>query len=76
MNWPWWLQLLGLLLGFAGALLITMSQRPGHSISEGRASGEVPYVVLESPRAWTWGLRLLCGGFILQFAALLFMACA
>ena len=67
----WWLQMGGLLIGFVGALFLTISQRPGGGVYEGRPRGEVPYLVLEYPRLWLWGLRLLCAGFLLQFAHLI-----
>ncbi len=56
----WWLQLPGLVLGFLGALFLTISQQPGGGIFAGRATGEVPYLVLEYPRLWGVGLWLLC----------------
>jgi len=47
-------------------MLVTFSQRAGHSISEGRPDGERPYVVLESAARWNLGLALLCVGFAFQ----------
>jgi hypothetical protein len=67
----WCLQLAGLLVGFVGALLVTVSQRSGKNAFEGRAAGEeVAYVVLEYPRLWTSGLWLLSAGFVLQLISL------
>jgi len=67
----WWLSLAGLLAGFLGALFLTISQQPDRGIAEGRPHGrEVYHLVLERPRLWTWGLWLLCGGFLLQLVSL------
>jgi hypothetical protein len=49
------LQLAGLVVGFAGALLLTISQRPGE-IYQGTGRGEVAYIVLGYPRLWKLGL--------------------
>ena len=72
MNATAWLQLIGLLVGFAGALLLTISQRPGGGIFAGRPGGEVPYLVLEYPRLWKCGLWLLCLGFLFQLLSFFF----
>ena len=59
------LQLAGLIIGFAGALLLTISQRQGQ-IYQGTSIGEVAYIVLAHPRLWRLGLCLLVGGFVIQ----------
>jgi hypothetical protein len=59
------LQLAGLIVGFAGALLLTISQRPGE-IYQGTSKGEVAYIVLAHPRLWKTGLWLLVAGFVIQ----------
>ena len=59
------LQIAGLVVGFAGALLLTISQRPGE-IYQGTSRGEVAYIVLAHPRLWKLGLWLLVGGFVVQ----------
>ncbi len=55
----WWLQLGGLVLGFLGALFVTISQQPGGGVFEGRRSGEVAYLVLEHSRLWKAGLAVM-----------------
>jgi hypothetical protein len=72
----WWLQLLGLLLGFLGALFVTIAQQPGGGVFEGRPGGEVAYLALEYPRLWKVGLWLLCAGFVFQGASLFFPGAA
>jgi hypothetical protein len=66
-------EIAGLLVGFLGALFLTISQVPG-SVYEGRPGDreERAYIVLRHPCLWKWGLGLLCGAFALQLAALLF----
>ncbi len=66
----WWFQLIGLLVGFLGALFLTISQRPGGGVYGGLPRREVAYLVLEYPRLWGRGLWLLCAGFVMQLAAL------
>ncbi len=66
----WWFQLAGLVIGFIGAMFVTVSQRPGGGAFEGRPGGEVPYVVLEYPLLWKLGLWLLSTGFLLQAVSL------
>lgn len=66
----WWLQIAGLVVGFLGALFLTISQRPGDIFSGGPGGREVAYVVLKYPWLWTGGLWLLCGGFGLQGASI------
>ena len=60
------LQLAGLVVSFAGALLLAISQRKSKTITEGRPSSEVSAIVLEYPGLWQWGLYLLCFGFVIQ----------
>ncbi len=59
------LQLAGLIVGFAGALLLTVSQRPGE-IYQGTSRGEAAYIVLRHSWLWKVGLWLLVAGFVVQ----------
>ncbi len=60
------LQILGLVIGFAGALLVTVTQRQG-GISDVTGGKESFYIVLAYPRLWKVGLYLLSAGFVIQF---------
>ena len=66
----WWLQLVGLFVGFAGALLLTISQKADPNASSGRSGEEIQFMVLEYPRLWKCGLLLLCAGFFVQLVSL------
>jgi hypothetical protein len=63
---PHYLQLLGLIVGFVGAVLLTCSQREG-AISHSTDKGKATYLILAHPRWWEWGLYLLSAGFVIQF---------
>lgn len=71
----WWLQFGGLVLGFIGAFLLTISQQATRDSVEGRADGrEVGFVLLERPGLWRLGLALVCVGFLLQATSMLLPA--
>jgi len=59
------LQIAGLVVAFAGALLLAISQQAG-TITHGTPRGEAPYIILARPRWWRVGLYLLCAGFVIQ----------
>jgi hypothetical protein len=59
------LQLLGLVLGFIGALLLALAQAEG-GISDVTAKREHFYLLLAHPKWWKWGMRLLCAAFLIQ----------
>ena len=69
----WRLQVLGLVLGFVGALLLVIAQGPFEKGAgferDGRRTAE--FVVQKFPRTWRTGLGLLCAGFAAQLLALL-----
>jgi len=69
----WWLEFVGLAAGFAGALLVTLTQRPGESGSgfERRGGTVAEFIVLEYPKLWKLGLWLLSAGFLLQGISLI-----
>ena len=72
-NAMWWLEFVGLVAGFTGALLITLAQRPGESGSgfERRGGKTAEFIVLECPKLWKLGLWLLSLGFLLQLFSVL-----
>jgi len=72
-NAAWWLEFVGLAAGFSGALLVTLTQRPGESgAGFERGGGQVAeFIVLEHPTLWKLGLWLLSVGFLLQGLSLL-----
>ena len=59
-------QLLGLIVGFVGALLLLLSQRES-AITHSTDKGKATYLILAHPRWWGWGLYLLCASFVIQF---------
>ena len=70
-NWSWYLQLAGLLVGFAAALSLAVSQKPGKGIAQATPDGgEAEYLVLRYPWLWTSGLVLFVFGFCLQLVSL------
>lgn len=68
----WWLQFLGLSLGFVGALLLVFSQQSFERGSgfERKDGSTADFVVLLYPKLWRTGLVFLCAGFLLQLVAL------
>ena len=73
-NATWWLEFVGLVAGFLGALLVTLTQHPGESGSGfERGGGQVAeFIVLEHPTLWKLGLWLLSAGFLLQGISLIY----
>ena len=73
-----YLQIAGLVVGFAGALLLALAQREGdieqvfgRTIQEAAMARGRRYIVLAYPCAWTTGLWLLTIGFFLQGAGMI-----
>ena len=72
-NATWWIEFAGLVAGFAGALLVTLTQRPGESGAgfERRGGQVAEFIVLEGPKLWKLVLWLLSAGFLLQGISLI-----
>jgi hypothetical protein len=59
------LQFAGLIVGFAGALRLTISQRPG-DLPGNQILVRGTYIVLARPRLWKLGLWLLVADFVIK----------